>query len=689
MATLTDVIGRPASQSGLWSWITTVDHKRIGVLYGVTAFVFLLFGGIEAGVIRLQLVVPDSTLVSADTFNQMFTMHGTTMIFLVIMPLSASFFNFVIPLAIGARDVAFPRLNAFSYWVFLFGGLLLNASFLTNQAPDAGWFSYANLTEKPFSANQGLDYWALGLQVLGVSSLAAAFNFVVTIINMRAPGMSLMRMPLFVWMTLVTSILLVLAFPVITVGLIELTFDRNFGTNFFVPEGGGDPILWQHLFWVFGHPEVYILILPAMGIVSEVLPTFSRKPLFGYPVVVFSGVVIGIMGWAVWSHHMFTVGLGPVAVTVFMITTMLIAVPTGVKIFNWIGTLWGGQIELKTAMLFALGFVALFIVGGLSGVSHAVAPSDNQQQDTYYIVAHIHYVLFGGSLFGIFAGVYYWFPKLTGRLFHEGLGKLHFWLYFIGMNVTFFPMHYLGLNGMPRRIYTYASEFGWDGLNMLASLGYLVLFVGTLLFMVNVLISLRKEPDAGHDPWDAPGLEWSISSPPPTYNFAQIPQVEGLDQYWIVKRRAAAEGRPITEPEAFVDPDTIHMPSPSYWPLVTAIGVLVLAAGMLFDTGWDYIRFPIPFIGGIICFIGIIAWANEPPAREHASGDHDVEGGHGVDHHPVTATAAVMERPGGTATPTVRLICSNCGNELSAAFRFCPFCGGAVVSPAEPDRQEG
>ncbi len=666
MATLTDVIDRPASQSGLWSWITTVDHKRIGVLYGVTAFIFLLMGGVEAGVIRLQLAVPDSTLVSADTFNQMFTMHGTTMIFLVIMPLSASFFNFVIPLAIGARDVAFPRLNAFSYWVFLFGGLLLNASFLTNQAPDAGWFSYANLTEKPFSANQGLDYWALGLQVLGVSSLAAAFNFIVTIVNMRAPGMSLMRMPLFVWMTLVTSILLVLAFPVITVGLIELTFDRNFGTNFFVPEGGGDPILWQHLFWVFGHPEVYILILPAMGIVSEVLPTFSRKPLFGYPVVVFSGVVIGIMGWAVWSHHMFTVGLGPVAVTVFMITTMLIAVPTGVKIFNWIGTLWGGQIDLKSAMLFALGFVALFIVGGLSGVSHAVAPSDNQQQDTYYIVAHIHYVLFGGSLFGIFAGVYYWFPKLTGRLFHEGLGKLHFWLYFIGMNVTFFPMHYLGLNGMPRRIYTYASEFGWDGLNMLASLGYLVLFVGTLIFIVNVLISLRKEPDAGHDPWDAPGLEWSISSPPPTYNFAQIPQVEGLDQYWITKRRAAAEGRPITGPEALVDPDTIHMPSPSYWPLVTAIGVLVLASGMLFDTGWDYIRFPIPFIGGIICFIGIVAWANEPAAEEH------------TDSHEDAGHSEVLSQPTGAANYLFQSI-------LVTIFGFLPAGILAIFYAAQVD----
>ena len=685
MATLTDVISRPASQYGLWSWLTTVDHKRIGVLYGTTAFIFLLFGGIEAGIIRLQLAVPDNSMINPDTFNQMFTMHGTTMIFLVIMPLSASFFNFVIPLAIGARDVAFPRLNAFSYWVFLFGGLLLNASFLTNQAPDAGWFSYANLTEKPFSANAGLDYWALGLQVLGVSSLAAAFNFIVTIVNMRAPGMSLMRMPLFVWMTLVTSILLVLAFPVITVGLIELTLDRNFGTNFFVPDGGGDPVMWQHLFWVFGHPEVYILILPAMGIVSEVLPTFSRKPLFGYPVVVFSGIVIGIMGWAVWSHHMFTVGLGPVAVSVFTITTMLIAVPTGVKIFNWIGTLWGGSIDLKTAMLFALGFVALFIVGGLSGVSHAVAPSDNQQQDTYYIVAHIHYVLFGGSLFGIFAGVYYWFPKLTGKLLHEGFGKLHFWLYFIGMNVTFFPMHYLGLNGMPRRIYTYASEFGWGELNMLASLGYLVIFLGTLLFIWNLVISLRKQPDAGHDPWDAPGLEWSIASPPPAYNFAEIPQVEGQDHYWIVKRRAAAEGQPITEPEARVDISTIHMPSPSYWPLVTAIGALILAAGMLVDVGWDYIRFPIPFLGGIIVFIGIIGWANEPAAAEQHGDEHDAH--YGAEGHPA-AVAAVAEHP--TAAPlTVRLLCSNCGNQLSTAFRFCPYCGGTVENPAEPNLEEG
>jgi cytochrome c oxidase subunit 1 len=442
MVTITGVIARPTSYAGVLGWITTVDHKRIGVLYGVTALVLMAIAGVEAGVLRMQLAVPDNGMVGGDTFNQMFTMHATVMVFMVIMPLSASFFNFVIPLAIGARDVAFPRLNALSYWLFLFGALLFHASFLVNELPDAGWFSYANLTEKPFSVNRGLDFWSVSLLVLGTSSVAAALNFIVTIVNLRAPGMSLMRMPVFVWMTLITSILLVLAFPVITVGLIELTMDRNFGTHFFIPSAGGDPVLWQHLFWVFGHPEVYILILPAMGIVSEVLPTFSKKPLFGYPFIIFSGIVIGMMGWAVWSHHMFTVGLGPVANSVFTITTMLIAVPTGVKIFNWIGTLWGGSIDLKTPMLFALGFVALFIVGGLSGVSHAVSPSDFQQQDTYYIVAHVHYVLFGGSIFGLFAGVYYWLPKITGRMYNEGMGKLTFWLLFIGMNVTFFPMHF-------------------------------------------------------------------------------------------------------------------------------------------------------------------------------------------------------------------------------------------------------
>ena len=605
MATITGVLARPTGYAGIWGWITTVDHKRIGVLYGVTAFIMLLIAGSEAGIMRAQLAQPDNTLVGPETFNRLFTMHATAMVFMVIMPLSASFFNFVVPLAIGARDVAFPRLNAFSYWVFLFGTLLMHVSFLVGQVPNAGWFSYANLTGTSYSPNAGLDFWALGLLILGISSVAAALNFLVTIVNMRCPGMTMMRMPVFIWMTLITSILLVLAFPVITVGLVELVMDRNFGTHFFDTAGGGDPILWQHLFWVFGHPEVYILILPPMGVVSEILPTFSRKPLFGYPIVVFSGIVIGFMSWAVWSHHMFTTGMGPTALTVFTITTMLIAVPTGVKIFNWIGTLWGGSVDLKTPMLFALGFISLFIIGGLSGVSHAVAPSDFQQQDTYYIVAHIHYVLFGGSIFGILAGIYYWFPKLTGRMLGEGLGKWNFWVTFVGMNLTFFPMHFVGLNGMPRRIYTYGEEFGWGLLNMLSSLGYVVLFIGMLLFVINLLNSLRNGRAAGHDPWDAPTLEWSISSPPPVYNFAEIPRVEGRDPYWTTKRRAEAEGQPLTAGEAHVDPDTIHMPSPSYWPVIIAAGITLIAAGLL-------THYAISFVGGIIAFLGTIGWSNEP-----------------------------------------------------------------------------
>ncbi len=416
---------------GLKSWLTTTDHKRIGLLYFWTALGFFLVGGIEALFIRVQLAQPNGRVVSAETYNQLFTMHGTTMIFLALMPLGASFFNYMVPLQIGARDVAFPRLNAFSYWVFLFGGLFLNASWfvgplfhagMLNVAPNGGWFGYANLTERQYSAGPNIDFWMLGLQVLGISSLAAGFNFIVTILNMRAPGMRMMRLPVFTWMTLVTQFLIVTAFPVITVGLAFLMFDRFFGTHFYVREAGATPILWQHLFWLFGHPEVYILILPAMGVVSDVLPTFSRKPLFGYTVVVYSGVLIGLMSWGVWSHHMFAVGLGPIADSVFAGTTMLIAIPTGVKIFNWLGTLWGGDIRGTTALHFAVGFIAMFIIGGLSGVSHASPPADLQQTDTYYVVAHIHYVFFGGTILSLFAGIYYWWPKMTGRLLNESLG---------------------------------------------------------------------------------------------------------------------------------------------------------------------------------------------------------------------------------------------------------------------------
>ncbi len=393
-----------AEKTGLWSWLTTVDHKRIGILYGATAFFFFLLGGLEALLIRIQLSRADNTFLDPDTYNQLFTMHGTTMIFLAIMPLSAMFFNYMIPLLIGARDVAFPRLNAFSYWVFLLGGLFLNASFLFGAAPDTGWYGYANLTSRQFSPGPNVDFWNMGLQILGVASLAAAVNFFVTIVNMRAPGMTMMRMPMFVWMSFITQILLLLAFPVITVALILLMFDRFFGTHFFIPAGGGDPLLWQHFFWIFGHPEVYILILPAFGIVSEVLPVFSRKPLFGYAAMVFSGVFIAFLGFGVWSHHMFTTGMGPIADTFFSLSTMLIAIPTGVKIFNWMGTMWFGSLQFKTPMYFAVGFIAMFIIGGLSGVMHSSPPADLQQNDTYFIVAHFHYVLFGGSIFALTAG---------------------------------------------------------------------------------------------------------------------------------------------------------------------------------------------------------------------------------------------------------------------------------------------
>ncbi len=604
-----------------WSWMTTVDHKRIGVLYLVTSIIFFFGAGIEALVMRVQLARPDSTLVEAETFNQMFTMHALSMIFLGVMPMSVAFFNLVVPLAIGARDVAFPRLNALSYWVFLFGGLILNGGFISGMgSPDVGWFGYANLTEKPFTEGQGMTFYSLGLIILGVSSLAGAFNFAVTIINMRAPGMSLMRMPPFIWMTLVTSFLLITAMPVITVGLIQILFDRSFGTTFFDTSAGGSPVLWQHVFWLFGHPEVYILILPAMGIVSEIIPTFSRKPLFGYHFVIFSGIVIGFMGWGVWSHHMFTVGLGNVANSVFAITTMLIAVPTGVKIFNWLGTMWGGSIRFSTPMLFAIGFVAMFILGGLSGVTHASPPADAQQQDTYYIVAHLHYVLFGGSIMGLLAGIYYWFPKMTGRMLNDNLGKLHFWLLMLGANLTFFPMHILGLVGMPRRVYTYSAVSGFEPYNLLQTVGAFILASSFLIFLHNVFSSLKKGPRAGKDPWDGRTLEWTIPSPPPHYNFVEIPTIHSREPAWDMKYGHDSEGAsPIERPDApgaqlyneaeEEEHPEIHMPSPSYWPLVVAAGLGI--AGALFVVGPWYSA-----IGVVIAMVGLYAWAAEPVSKE-------------------------------------------------------------------------
>ncbi|TAK65707.1 MAG: cytochrome c oxidase subunit I [Dehalococcoidia bacterium] len=612
-----------ATYRGIWSWIATVDHKRIGMLYGVTAFFFFLVGGIEALLIRIQLARPDQAVLSADQYNRLFTMHGTTMVFLVVMPLGATFFNLLIPLMIGTRDVAFPRLNAFSYWTFLAGGLVMNASFFTGGnifrgelgAPDAGWFGYAPLTSTQFSPGHGIDYWLFGLQILGIASMAGGFNFIVTILNMRAPGMTLFRMPLFVWMTLVTSFLIIFAMPVIAVALFELGFDRLFGANFFEATAGGTPLLWQHMFWLFGHPEVYILILPAMGIVSEILPTFARKPLFGYPFVVFSGIAIGFMSWGVWAHHMYTTGLGSAANSAFGVSTILISVPTGIKIFNWLATLWGGSINLKAPLYFAVGFIAMFTIGGLTGVTHSIVPSDYQQQDTYYIVAHFHQVLFGGAIFALFGGVYYWFPKFTNRMLGDGLGKLHFWLMLIGFNLTFQPMMILGLLGMPRRIQTYPDSFGWGFWNMMATVGAFTIAASIVVFIFNVIVSLRSDKEAGADPWDARTLEWTIPSPPPPYNFAEIPQVHALDDFWHRKYAEDPSGKPVPIPAGAAvhspeeghaaDGHGIHLPSPSYFPLIAAAGFPFVTLGFIYD-------YALLGVGAGLLLVGLFGWALEP-----------------------------------------------------------------------------
>jgi cytochrome c oxidase subunit I len=544
------------SDKGIWSWLTTVDHKRIGTLYLYTAFTWFCVGGLEALLLRAQLQGPNGRLVSAEMYNMLFTMHGTTMVFLVIMPLSAAFFNLLIPLQIGARDVAFPRLNAFSYWVYLFGSLFMNASWLIGQAPDGGWFGYTPLTTFQYSQKLNIDFWMLGLQILGVSSLAAAFNFITTIINMRAPGMHFMRMPIFTWMSFVVQFLLVLAFPVITIALVFLQFDRFFGTTFYLTSAGGDPLLWQHLFWIFGHPEVYILILPAFGLVSEVLPTFSRKPLFGYPVMVYSGILIAFLGFGVWAHHMFAVGMGPIADTLFAVTTMLIGIPTGVKIFNWIFTMWGGDLKFTVAMKFAIALVALFTIGGISGVMHASPPADLQQTDSYFIVAHFHYVLFGGSMMGLWAGTYFYYPKFTGRLLSEKIGNWHFWLAFIGMNLTFMPMHWSGLMGMPRRTWVYDAGQGLEIFNLMSSIGAYIQALAVLVFVYNVVRSWKKGEIAGNDPWGAPTIEWSIPSPPPDYNFARIPTITSRYPMWDRKSPELTADVPHTrEGERGIDVD--------------------------------------------------------------------------------------------------------------------------------------
>ncbi len=601
---------RPASYSGLKGWITTVDHKKIGILYFWSALFFFLVGGVEAFLIRLQLAVPGNTLLSAQTYNQVFTMHAVTMIFMAVMPMFAAFANYLMPIMVGARDVAFPRLNAFSFWIFLAGAIFTNSSWFLGGAPNAGWFAYANITGNAFNPGPGMDFYALGVQLMGVGTLVSGFNFIVTILNLRAPGMSMMRLPLFVWTTLVTSVLVIFSFPALTVNLFLLTFDRMFGTNFFVASAGANVVMWQHFFWIFGHPEVYILILPAFGIVSEILTVFSEKPLFGYSSMVFAIIGIGFLAFMVWSHHMFSVGQGPVVNSIFSMTTMAIAVPTGVKIFNWLATLWGGRIRFSTAMLFAVGLIAMFTIGGMSGVMHAAAPSDFQQTDTYFVVAHIHYVLVGGALLAIFGAIYYWFPKMFGKMLSETLGKWNFWLVLIGFNVTFFPFHFLGLMGMPRRIYTYDTNLGVNLWNLVATVGVFILTLGVLVFLANLWISLRSSEKAPADPWNGRTLEWTIASPPPAYNFAVVPQVRGRDAFWLEKQaKGAAKGK--VEKGSKAGHHGIHMPLPSWMPALIALATLVLAYGLIIARDSKTTGYLVAILGGLGTVLSVYGWVFE------------------------------------------------------------------------------
>jgi len=586
--------GKRSVGAVLWDYLTTVDHKKIGILYILGGGFFFLLGGLEAMIIRIQLIVPENDFVSAGFFNQMLTMHGTTMIFLAGMPILVGLMNVAMPLQIGARDVSFPFLNALGFWLFLFGGILLNLSFLLGGAPDAGWTSYASLAMQ--SSGHGVDFYIAGLQIAGAGTLMGGINFIATIVNMRAPGMTYLRMPLFSWATLITSILILFAFPAFTINLFLLMFDRMFDTAFFDVALGGNTIIYQHLFWIFGHPEVYILILPLFGLFSDVFSTFSKKRLFGYTAMVFATILIAFLGFMVWAHHMFTVGLGPVANSIFAVATMAIAVPTGIKIFNWLATMWGGNITINSAMLWALGFIPSFTIGGMTGVMLGSNVADYQYHDTYFVVAHFHYVIVGGTIFGIFAGLHYWWPKMFGRILHEGMGKLTFWTFFIGFHLTFFIQHFLGLMGMPRRYWVFLEDQGLDLGNMISTIGAFFMAFGVIVFIINAIYTAKKGDPAPADPWDGRTLEWSISSPPPYYNFEQLPLVRGLDPLWIEKMEGKGKilpGEPL---------DDVHMPNGSFLPFLMSLGFFVAGLGFIYQT--DHSLWYLALYGGMAFALG-------------------------------------------------------------------------------------
>jgi cytochrome c oxidase subunit 1 len=582
---------------GLLGWLTSVDHKSIGRRYIATAFAFLLLGGIEAAIMRAQLARPENGLVSPDLYNQVFTVHGTTMMFLFAVPMMTALGLYFVPLMIGTRNVAFPRLNAFGYYTYLIGGILLYAGFLLNTGPDTGWFTYVPLAGPEYAPGKRVDIWAQMVTFTEIAGLAAAVNLIVTIFKQRAPGMTLNRMPLFVWVMLVTAFMIVFSMPsVATASTLMLAMDRLIGTHFFNPAEGGDPLLWQHLFWFFGHPEVYIIFLPATGLVSTMLPSFTRRPVFGYEALVLAVVATGFVSFGLWVHHMFATTVPQLGGSLFTASSMLIAIPSGIQIFCWIATIWSGEPRWRTPFLFILGFVVLFVIGGVTGVMIAAIPFDLQVHDTYFIVAHFHYVLLGGAVFPLWGAFYYWFPKVTGRMLSERLGRWNFGLFFAGVNLTFFPMHILGFEGMPRRVYTYLAETGWGDLNLLASIGAVVIVASVVVFLVNVARALAGGPLAGDDPWDAETLEWATSSPPQPYNFRHIPVVTSRSPIWewgaerpvvVGLREDRREVLGTTVMDARPD-HRWHQPGPSIWPLLTALAVGVLFITLIF-TPWGVV----------------------------------------------------------------------------------------------------
>ena len=580
---------------GLESWAHTVDHKRIGKRYVYTAFAFFLAGGVEALVMRTQLLQPQLELVTPEGFNQLFSMHGITMIFLFVTPMLFGFGNYFVPLQIGARDMAFPRANAFGYWIFLFAGLFMYSSTLIGAAPNDGWFNYVPLSGSTFTPGMNIDFYTLGLVFLGISTTVGSANFIVTIFKLRAPGMSISRLPLFCWAILATSFAVIFALPSLTIANVMLHLDRAFGFHFFEVAGGGDVLLWQHLFWIFGHPDVYIIFLPAVGIVSSIVPVFSQRRIIGYVWLALATVATAVIGFGVWVHHMFAVGLPGTAMAFFSAASLLITIPSGVQIFAWLSTVIGGRPRLQTPMLFILGFLFVFVIGGVTGVMFAVVPFDQQITDSYFVVAHFHYVLFGGAVFPILGAIYYWAPKMWGRMMHEGWGKLSFWLIFLGFNMAFFPMHISGLLGMPRRVYTYQPELGWEGWNVASSVGSYLLGLGILVVLGNFLWALGRGRPAGRDPWSGETLEWATASPPPEFNFAQIPVVRSREPVWDQPELRELDHR-VAEPELVLAEghDTIsssvldaeeeavlEMPSGSMMPLMTAVGIGTFFGGLI------------------------------------------------------------------------------------------------------------